>query len=118
MQRKTARTPWFQLTKTLLSTSTPLRAASSTGDSTGWRHFGQEVAQQIRRYLGEFYDVPPAENIQSDELAPLVAEFRRLAAGPAEAVVSWVDQHMPDVLAGADEKQHKDFAAGLRAGAI
>lgn len=118
MQTKSTRSPWFLMTKALLGTSTPLRAASATGETTGWRHFGVEVAQQLRRYLSEFYEVPPAATIQSDELAPLVAEFQRLATDELEAALAWIEHHLPAVLEGADEKQRKDFAAGLRAGAV
>ncbi|MDZ4782737.1 MAG: hypothetical protein SGJ19_21020 [Planctomycetia bacterium] len=118
MQTKTARSPWFLMTKALLGTSTPLRAASASGETTGWHHFGVEIAQQIRRYLAEFYEVPPADTIQSDELAPLVAEFQRLAHVEYAGALAWVEQHLPTVLDGADDKQLKDFAAGLRAGAV
>ncbi len=118
MQPKTTRSPWFMLTKTLLGTSAPLRAASATGATTGWQHFGLEVGQQIRRYLGEFYDGPPAENIQTDEFAPLVAEIQQLAKGALEPILAWIDQHLPALLEGADDKQRKDFAAGLKQGAL
>jgi hypothetical protein len=118
MQTKTTRSPWFLMTKALLGTSTPLRAASASGETSGWRHFGVEVAQQLRRYLSEFYDVPLAATIQSDELAPLVAEFQRLAHDEHAGALAWIEQHLPSVLEGADDKQRKDFAAGLRAGAV
>lgn len=117
MQPKATRSPWFLMTKALLSTSAPLRGASAAGATTGWRHFGLEVAQQLRRYLSEFYETPPAANIQSDEFAPLVAELRRLALGPPDAALDWIERYLPEVLAGADAKQRLDFAAGLRDGA-
>lgn len=117
MQPKTTRSPWFVLTKTLLGTSVPLRAASAAGSTTGWRHFGVEVGQQLRRYLCEFYEVPEATNYQVDELAPLVLELQQLAKAEPNALLAWTDFHLPAVLEGADHKQRLEFAAGMREGA-
>lgn len=116
MQPRSTRSPWFQLTKALLSTSDPLRNAGVAGQVIGWRHFGAEVTGQVRRYLEEFHDVPaPAEGIP-DELAPLVEQFRSLAMGAPEALLKWIDENLPEVLAGADGKERKEFAAGVRDG--
>jgi hypothetical protein len=116
MQPRSTRSPWFQLTKALLATSAPLRNAGVAGQVTGWRHFGAEVSGQVRRYLEEFYEAPtPAEGIP-DELAPLVEQFRSLATGAPGPLLKWIDENLPEVLAGADDKERKEFALGVRDG--
>jgi len=117
MQQRSTRSPWYSMTKALLGTSAPLRDAPAARQVTGWRQFGVEVAQQLRRYLEEFYETPSGPE-PADELAPLITEFRRLAAGESEPLLNWVAQHLPDVLEGADAKGKKEFVAGLREGAV
>jgi hypothetical protein len=116
MQPRSTRSPWFQLTKALLATSDPLRNAGVAGQVTGWRHFGAEVSGQVRRYLEEFYEVPVQGEGIPDELAPLVEQFRGLAMGAPAPLLKWISEHLPEVLAGADDKQRKEFAAGVRDG--
>lgn len=116
MQQRPTRSPWYSMTKALLGTSAPLRDAPAARQVSGWRQFGVEVGQQLRRYLEEFYEASAGPE-PVDELAPLVAEFRRLTNGESEPLLDWVATHLPDVLAGADAKQKKDFVAGLREGA-
>jgi hypothetical protein len=115
MQPRPSRSPWFQMTKALLSTSTPLRDAHAARPITGWRQFGVEVGGQIRRYLEEFYEAAAHET--HDELAPLIEEFRRLATRESAPLLAWVTQHLPEVLEGAEPKERKEFATGLREGA-
>lgn len=115
MQPRKTRSPWFLMTKALLGTSAPLRDAHAARQVTGWRQFGVEVAGHLRRYLEEFYEAPAGSN-GDDRLAPLADEFQRLVKGPPAPLLDWVARHLPEVLAGAEAKQKKEFALGLREG--
>lgn len=116
MQSRPTRSPWYLMTKALLGTPELLRDAHAARPICGWRQFGVEVAEQIRRYLEEFYDAT-GDDATDDEIAPLVAEFRALLAGDSATLLAWVTRHLPDVLEGAEPKHKKEFVLGLREGA-
>ncbi len=113
MQPKLTRSPWFQMTKAVLGTAAPLPGANAARPTSGWRQFGFEVGEQIERYLHEFHEFAPAESNEEGELARRTKEFRVLLRGDVEPLLAWIDLHLPGVLAGADEKARREFAAGL-----